>query len=164
RMFGWTKQLPVSILTNFGEFAVYDCRFEPLASDNAAVARVLYLTFREYVERWDELVALFSPEAVFKGSFDKFVESRKWRGAALFDERFLDVMEHWRKRLAENIALRNPEVSKRDLNYAVQQTIDRLVARTSPSPRCRRRSAGRRWEFRSGTRDTSWWWYRRAVP
>jgi hypothetical protein len=90
RMYGWTKQLPVSILTNFAEFAVYDCRFEPLPSDNSTVARVWYLTFREYVEKWDDLVALFSPEAVFKGSLDKFVETRKRRGAAPFDERFLD--------------------------------------------------------------------------
>lgn len=127
RMYGWTKQLPISILTNFAEFAVYDCRFEPLVSDNAAVARVMYVTFREYLDRWGELIALFSPEAVFKGSFDKFVETRKRRGAAPFDERFLDDMEDWRKRLAENLALRNPDLSKRDLNYAVQQTIDRIV-------------------------------------
>ena len=97
RMYGWTKQLPVSILTNFAQFAVYDCRFEPVASDLASVARVLYLPFREYLDKWDDLVSLFSPEAVFKGSFDPFVETKKRRGAAPFDERFLDDMELWRK-------------------------------------------------------------------
>lgn len=127
RMYGWTKELPVSILTNFAEFAVYDCRFEPAVADSATVARVFYLTFRDYVDKWDELVSLFSPEAVFKGSFDRFVETRKRRGAAPFDERFLDDMEEWRKRLAENLALRNTELSERELNYAVQQTIDRII-------------------------------------
>jgi Alw26I/Eco31I/Esp3I family type II restriction m6 adenine DNA methyltransferase len=127
RMYGWTKQLPVSILTNFSEFSVYDCRVEPKAADAPSVARVLYLTFHEYPERWDELVSLFSPEAVFKGSFDRFVETRKRRGAAPFDERFLEDMEEWRKRLAENIAVRNPSQSQRELNYAVQQTLDRII-------------------------------------
>jgi len=127
RMYGWTKQLPASILTNFAEFAVYDCRFEPLSSDAPSVARVLYLSFREYLEHWDELLSLFSPEAVFKGSFDRFVETRKRRGAAPFDERFLDDMEQWRKRVAENIALRNPELTQRELNSSVQQTIDRII-------------------------------------
>ena len=127
RMYGWTKQLSICILTNFAEFAVYDCRFEPKAADAPSVARVLYLTFREYSERWDDLVALFSPEAVFKGSFDRFVETRKRRGAAPFDERFLVDMEDWRKRLAENIAHRNPSLSQRELNYAVQQTLDRII-------------------------------------
>src|SRR6266446_10800532 len=42
RMYGWTKQLPVSILTNFAEFAVYDCRFDPVSSDAPPVARVMY--------------------------------------------------------------------------------------------------------------------------
>jgi hypothetical protein len=127
RMYGWTKQLPLSILTNFAEFAVYDCRVEPKSADNPAVARLQYLPFRDYPARWDELVALFSPDAVFKGSFDRFAETRKKRGAAPFDQRFLDDMEDWRKRLAENIALRNPKLSQRDLNYAVQQTIDRTI-------------------------------------
>jgi type I restriction-modification system DNA methylase subunit len=127
RMYGWTKQLALSILTNFAEFAVYDCRVEPKASDNPAVARLHYFSFREYPQRWDELVSLFSPDAIFKGSFDRFAESRKRRGAAPFDQRFLDDMEDWRKRLAENIAVRNPKLSQRDLNYAVQQTIDRTI-------------------------------------
>jgi hypothetical protein len=127
RMYGWTKQLPLSILTNFAEFAIYDCRVEPKASDNPAVARLHYFTFREYPQRWDELASLFSPDAIFKGSFDRFAESRKRRGAAAFDQRFLVDMEDWRKRLAQNIALRNPKLSERDLQYAVQQTIDRTI-------------------------------------
>ena len=53
RMYGWTKQLPLSVLTNFAEFAVYDCRVEPRVSDSATVARVIYLSFREYLDRWD---------------------------------------------------------------------------------------------------------------
>ncbi len=36
-------------------------------------------------------------------------------------------MEDWRKHLAENIALRNSALSQQDLNYAVQQTIDRII-------------------------------------
>ena len=126
-MYGWTKHLPVSLLTNFCEFAVYDCRFEPTASDGPSVARVMYLSFQEYVKKWDELFSLFSPEAVFKGSFDRFVDTKKRRGGAPFDERFLDDMEEWRKRLAENIAARNASLSQRDLNYCVQQTIDRTI-------------------------------------
>jgi hypothetical protein len=127
RMYGWTKQLPICILTNFSEFAVYDCRFEPKPSDSPSVARIMYFTFQEYLEHWDELDSLFSPEAIFRGSFDRFAESRKRRGGAPFDERFLIDMEDWRKHLAESIAVQNPTLSEEDLNYAVQQTIDRLI-------------------------------------
>ena len=40
---------------------------------------------------------------------------------------FLAAMETWRDVLARNIALRNPDISERDLNFAVQRTIDRTV-------------------------------------
>jgi len=33
----------------------------------------------------------------------------------------------WRKKLAQNIALRNPDLDTRELNVAVQSTIDRIV-------------------------------------
>lgn len=39
----------------------------------------------------------------------------------------MDEIEHWRDALARNLALRNPTLSVRDLNYAVQKTIDRLI-------------------------------------
>jgi hypothetical protein len=54
RRYAWSAKLPLSILTDFEEFAVYDCRVEPKLSDKASVARVLYLNFREYVPQWEE--------------------------------------------------------------------------------------------------------------
>src|SRR6202163_3456624 len=49
RRYAWSAKLPLSILTDFEEFAVYDCRVEPALNDKAAVARVLYLGFQDYV-------------------------------------------------------------------------------------------------------------------
>jgi hypothetical protein len=40
---------------------------------------------------------------------------------------FLEEIEEWRSILAKNIALRNPGLSVRDLNTAVQRTIDRII-------------------------------------
>src|SRR5574341_1028048 len=44
RRYGWSAKLPLSILTDFEEFAVYDCRIEPKKYDKAATARISYLT------------------------------------------------------------------------------------------------------------------------
>ena len=43
------------------------------------------------------------------------------------DAAFLRDIESWRDLLARNIALRNPRLSQRDLNLAVQSTIDRII-------------------------------------
>jgi predicted type IV restriction endonuclease len=128
RRYAWSAKLPLSILTDFEEFAVYDCRVEPKLSDKASVARVLYLNFREYVSQWEEIAKIFAREAILKGSFDKFAESTKAkRGTAEVDDAFLSEIEKWRADLARNLALRNPRLSQRDLNFSVQRTIDRIV-------------------------------------
>ncbi len=128
RRYAWSAKLPVSILTDFEEFAVYDCRIRPEKTDKASTARVIYLTYVEYVERWEELAALFAPEAVRRGSLERFVASKKVKkGTAEVDTAFLAEIESWRSDLARNLALRNDGLSQRDLNFAVQRTIDRMV-------------------------------------
>jgi len=128
RRYAWSAKLPVSILTDFEEWAVYDCRIRPVQTDRASTARVMYHTYDQYPECWDELEALFSPEAIRRGALDKFVTSKRVKkGTAEVDDAFLDDIESWREMLARNIALRNPELSQRDLNFAVQRTIDRIV-------------------------------------
>jgi type I restriction-modification system DNA methylase subunit len=128
RRYAWSAKLPLSVLSDFEELAVYDCRVKPDKNDKPSVGRVLFFTYDQYVDRWDELSNIFSREAVLKGSFDKFAESTKLkRGTAEVDTAFLAEIESWRDLLARNFALRNAELSQRDLNFAVQRTIDRLI-------------------------------------
>lgn len=128
RRYGWSAKLPLSILTDFEEFAVYDCRVTPKKNDKASTARIMFLTYEDYIDKWDELIGIFSKDAILKGSFDKYAESnKKKRGTADVDEAFLKEMEEWRNLLARNIALRNSNLSIRELNYSVQKTIDRII-------------------------------------
>jgi len=128
RRYAWSAKLPLSILTDFEEFAVYDCRVRPVVTDRASKARVLYVRYAEYPDRWDEIATIFAKEAVLKGSFDKYAEStRRKRGTAEVDAAFLQEIDSWRDGLARNLALRNPTLTSRDLNYAVQRTIDRII-------------------------------------
>ncbi|MEK7206373.1 MAG: type I restriction enzyme HsdR N-terminal domain-containing protein, partial [Pseudomonadota bacterium] len=128
RRYAWSAKLPLSILSDFEEFAIYDCRIRPQQEDKASTARVFYCTYDQYAEKWDEIAAIFSKEAVLKGSFDKYAETNKRKkGTTEVDAAFLDEIESWRVHLAQNIALRNPELSQAALNYSVQQTIDRII-------------------------------------
>ena len=128
RRYSWSAKLPLGILTDFEELAVYDGRIQPSKTDKASAARVMYFTYKEYLDRWDEIASIFSREEVLKGSFDRYVESSKGkRGTAEVDAAFLREIEVWRELLARNIALRNPDLAPRELNFAVQRTIDRMV-------------------------------------
>jgi hypothetical protein len=135
RRYAWSAKLPLSILTDFEEFAVYDCRVKPDKADKSSTARILYLTYTDFEKRWDEIAAIFSKDAVLKGSFDKYAQAVKGKkGTAEVDAAFLHEIEGWREVLARNIALRNVGngrdrslLTQRELNFAVQQTIDRII-------------------------------------
>ncbi len=128
RRYAWSANLPLSILTNFKEFSVYDCRLKPFKNDKASVARISYFTYKDYQEKWNDLVSVFSKEAVLKGSFDRYAESSKLKkGTAKVDDAFLEEIELWRNELAHRIAIRNTMISVRELNFAVQRTIDRII-------------------------------------
>ncbi|MFI5253065.1 MAG: Eco57I restriction-modification methylase domain-containing protein [Bacteroidota bacterium] len=128
RRYAWSANLPLSILTDFEELAIYDCRTRPVLTDKPSTGRILYLTYTDYVNKWGEIQNVFSKEAVLKGSFDKYAESTKGKkGTAAVDDAFLSEIESWRSELARIIAIRNPILSQRELNFSVQRTIDRLI-------------------------------------
>jgi hypothetical protein len=128
RRYAWTTKLPLGVLSDFEEFAVYDTRVKPDQRDSATTARVLYISHTEYAARWDEIANVFSRESVLKGSFDEYAESAKSkRGTADVDAEFLKTIEDWRAELARNLALRNPKLTQRQLNFAVQRIIDRII-------------------------------------
>ena len=129
KIYAWNSGLPISILTDFEEFAVYDCRSKPNRTDSPAAGRIMYLRYDEYIEKWDEIKSIFSPDAIRKGAFDKYAEDNTAkRGTIKVDDAFLHEIENWRLLLARNIALRNPQVAnERQLNFAVQKTIDRII-------------------------------------
>ncbi|MCX6686345.1 MAG: Eco57I restriction-modification methylase domain-containing protein [Methanoregula sp.] len=128
RRYAWNAKLSLCILTNFDEFRVYDCTKRPSGSDAPSVAHVDYFTYKDLPAKWDWLVSVFSKDAVYKGSFDRFAESTKGKkGTVSVDDEFLTEIENWRDILAKNIALRNTSLSVEELNYSVQTIIDRII-------------------------------------
>jgi len=127
RCYGWSANMLISIISDFEEFAIYDCTKKPLSTDKASVARIKYLTYHDYLTEFAFLWNTFSKEQVLKGSFDKYIQSdRNKKGTTTVDKDFLDSLDKWRVELARNIALRN-EISEEELNFVVQSTIDRIV-------------------------------------
>ena len=58
RRYGYTAKLPLSILTDFQEFAIYDTRIKPDKDDKAG-------TVRDFYCRYDELLKNYNQETYF---------------------------------------------------------------------------------------------------
>ena len=127
RTYAWSAGLPLSILTNFKWFVVYDCTKRPLLGDRPSDNIAMKISYDEYLDRWDEISSVFAREEILRGGFDKFAaQSGKRRGTEQVDAAFLEQIDGWRKELAKNIA-RNNNIEQADLNYAVGQIIDRII-------------------------------------
>lgn len=128
RRYAWSAKLPVSILTDFEEFAVYECKKKPSVNDKASTSRIKYITYDNYLQEFDFIWDNFSKEKVLKGGFDKFVQNdANKKGTSTVDKEFLVSLDEWRKQLAQNIALRNSNFNEDEINFVVQQTLDRLI-------------------------------------
>lgn len=128
RRYCWNAGLPLGIVTDFEEWAVYDCRYEPKPNDAANVGRIEFFRYDQLAEQWEELVELFGRDQVQAGSLANFAaEKPSPRGTLTIDQAFLKEISQWRSALAVDIAKSNPSLDSVHLNTTVQTFIDRLV-------------------------------------
>ena len=128
RRYGFSASLPISILTNFHQLAVYDCRTPPSLTDEAHVARILVIRYDQFEDRFDELWGMFSRDVVYSGDFDRrFAVDVTRHGSEQFDDLFLQQVRSWRERLAIDIYRNTPGLTSSELTYAVQLFLSRIV-------------------------------------
>ena len=128
RRYGYSASLPICILTNFYQLAIYDCLHVPVKTDEAHVARLLLLTYDQFLDRFDKLWEVLAHDTVYSGEFDrKFAVDATRRGAEQFDDFFLRQVQTWRERLAVDIHANSPDLSPNELTHTVQLFLCRIV-------------------------------------
>jgi adenine-specific DNA-methyltransferase len=128
KRYGWNAKMTVSVLTDFEELSIYDCTKEPNSQDSPAKARLNYITYDLYEKEWDFLWNTLSKEAAQNGGFDEYLKKVPLKkGAETVDKKFLKSLDEWRTLLAENISKENKQLDEEELNFVVQQTLDRII-------------------------------------
>jgi type I restriction-modification system DNA methylase subunit len=133
KRYGFSGRVPVSILTDFEEFRVFDCTHKPLyEKPTLGVIKEFDLTYTQYRDEFDHLYDTFSREAVDTGSLDTLTKKllQKKTGDFALDKTFLDDLSKWREELARDIA-KHPRnrrtLNDYTLNESVQRILDRIV-------------------------------------
>ncbi len=128
RRYGYSASLPISVLTNFHQLAIYDCQPVPQETDEAHVARLLLVGYHEFEEQFEMLWLHLSRRSVYSGEFDKhFAVDVTRHGSQQFDDFFLQQVRSWRERLAIDIHNNTPDLNPDELTYAVQLFLSRIV-------------------------------------
>ncbi|MFT3932803.1 MAG: N-6 DNA methylase [Chitinophagaceae bacterium] len=126
RRYGWNAHLGISILTNFDKLIIYDCRYIPVATDEASVARYKVFDFEDFITEFDSLYELLAFPSVSSGSVETFFSLHQ-HNLTTFDDYFLKQIEQWRVRLATNIVQQNNGFNDDDINFLVQRLLNRIV-------------------------------------
>jgi len=126
RRYGWNANLGISILTNFEYLVFYDCRVKPTVSDKAMVARFKVFHYKDFVTAFDNLHNLLSCASVANGYLDTMF-SVNTKDTVTFDSYFLDQIEKWRRKLAEEILTNNRKLNGEDINFLVQRLLNRII-------------------------------------
>ncbi|MDA1470497.1 type I restriction enzyme HsdR N-terminal domain-containing protein [Brachyspira hyodysenteriae] len=105
RRYGWSAKLGISFLTDFEELAVYDCTRKPNVNDKASTARIEYIHFEDYLNRFDFLYEILNKDRIEQGSLEKYIAgTSNKKGTESVDIDFLNSLDNLRTKLASNIA------------------------------------------------------------
>lgn len=126
RRYGWSANLGISVLTNFENIVIYDCRFKPEQSDNEHVARYKIFSYDQFVDAFEEIKEMLSFDAANTGTIDSMFAVGKRIGQT-FDEYFLQQIESWREKLAVSAINKNQDLNEDDINYIIQRLLNRII-------------------------------------
>jgi len=126
RSYGWTAGLPISILTNFRTFRVYDTRTAPANTDDSNVGLLLDLPYADLPNRFEELLKLFGRDSVGGGSIEEAYGAGGGAGLPI-NQVFLERFNEWRLTIARDLHGRYSTISVHDLNDISQKVINRFI-------------------------------------
>jgi len=128
RRYGWSGNLKISVLTNFADLYIYDCSVRPIENDDVGVALIAHYSYTEYEDKFDEIYALLSKEAVLSGVFaERFENIHGAFRREPFDEYFLKQIKKWRLSLGTDILNNVPMLDEETLNISVQRILNRII-------------------------------------
>lgn len=126
RQYGYTVGLPVSILTNFRTLRIYDTKLEPKDSDDADVGLIASIELDELAAKFDYLVERFGRASVGAGSIEAHYGATS-AGTITVGEKFLERINDWRLRIANDLHARYTSLSVEDLSDLSQKVINRII-------------------------------------
>jgi len=131
KSYGWSILAPCAFISNFEQFAIYDCRYVPVESQPADFGRV-FLSVDEYINNFELLDSHLYKQNIYDGKLDELYADEQVEGVEQVtpDLAFAKVLSNFRLSLASNILNKNKKLINNDssqLGYVVQVIINRIL-------------------------------------
>lgn len=126
RCYGYSANVSISILTNFEQIVVYDCRTRPNANDRSSVCRIYAYRLDEYLTHYEDLVKCLGRENLSKGIKLESIP----RQTTSIDKAFSEDLKKVRLEIGTALAAAfggGQNLPHYDLNYLTQTIINRVL-------------------------------------
>lgn len=125
RRYGWSANLPISIITNFKCLRIYNTTFPPNPEDDVDTGLVREFLYTGYIDNFDQIYSLISRESAGSELFYENFEIDRAQGIPV-NNVFLERINRWRVALAEDLFSRY-RIDETELNDIVQKVINRII-------------------------------------
>ena len=133
KSYGWSILAPCAFISNFEEFAIYDCTYTPEQKQAPDLGRI-YFTIDDYIEKFEILEAHLLKEYIYNGRLNELysatMQDSRYVQKVTPDIRFAAQLSEFRLALASDILQNNQEYIEKNsanLSYIVQIIINRVV-------------------------------------
>ncbi|MDF1496982.1 MAG: N-6 DNA methylase [Patescibacteria group bacterium] len=133
KSYGWSILAPCAFISNFEEFAIYDCTYTPVQGQDVTLGR-LYFGIEDYVANYDVLETHLLKENIYKGKLNEIysasLKDNKYIEKITPDLKFAQQLSDFRLALAADIFKNNPKFigdNSDNLSYIVQIIINRVL-------------------------------------
>lgn len=133
KSYGWSILAPCAFISNFEEFAIYDCTYTPEQGQDPTLGR-LYFGIDDYVANFEILETHLLKENVYKGKLNEIyavsLQDNRYIEKITPDLKFAQQLSDFRLALAADILSNNAEYignNSANLSYIVQIIINRVL-------------------------------------
>ena len=133
KSYGWSILAPCAFISNFEEFAIYDCTYTPEQGQSPNIGR-LYFTINDYVDNFDILDEHLLKENIYKGKLNEIysatLRDNRYLEKISPDLKFAQQLSDFRLLLAGDILRNNAafiQNNSANLSYIVQVIINRIL-------------------------------------
>jgi type I restriction-modification system DNA methylase subunit len=133
KSYGWSILAPCAFISNFEEFAIYDCTYTPVRGQNANFG-CLYFSLDNYLDNFEILEKHLLKENIYKGVlaeiYSSTLKDNRYIEKITPDLKFAKELSEFRLALAADILENNPDYIQNNatnLSYITQVIINRVL-------------------------------------
>jgi len=133
KSYGWSILAPCAFISNFEEFAIYDCTYTPEQGQASDLGRI-YFTLDDYLQNFELLDDHLYKDNIYKGRLNELysatMQDNKYVQKITPDIKFAAQLSAFRLSLATDILHKNTDYiqnNSANLSYIVQIIINRIL-------------------------------------